>query len=119
MNRARRRGQSLVESTLVLVAFFGMILGIVDVAQMLFSRQTLVQRVNEAARWGSMHPADTEAIRNLVIYGTAKPAPGAPDFLGVRVDAVQVSNVGCPGSDCRILIAVPQYGVRSVEPAEF
>lgn len=113
-----RRGQSLVESALVLAAFLGLVLGIVDVGQLLFERQTLAERVHQAARWGAMHPYDTRAIRNVVLYGTAQPGSEAIPVLGLASDAVQVANPGCPGTDCRISVAVAGRGVRSVEPVE-
>jgi hypothetical protein len=113
-----RRGQSLVESALVLAAFLGLVLGIVDVGQLLFERQTLAERVHQAARWGAMHPYDTRAIRNVVLYGTPQPGIEAIPVLGLASDAVQVANPGCPGTDCRISVAITGRGVRSVEPVE-
>ncbi len=113
-----RRGQSLVESALVLAAFLGLVLGIVDVGQLLFERQTLAERVHQAARWGAMHPYDTRAIRNVVLYGTAQPGSEARPVLGLASDAVQVANPGCPGTDCRVTVAISGRGVRSVEPVE-
>jgi TadE-like protein len=112
------RGQSLVETTLVLAAFIGLVTGIVGVGQTLFARQSLAERVHDAARWGAMHPYDPQAIRNLVLYETTKPSPDARPFLGLAAEAVEVKNPGCPGGDCRVTVAVSGQGVRSVEPFE-
>ena len=118
MRRRGRRGQSLVESALALAVFLGLVVGIVDVAQTLFERQMLAERAQEAARWGAIHRWDPGAIRNVVLYGSPQPADGATAVLGLRGDAVQVANPGCPGRDCRISVAVVGRGVRCVEPVE-
>ena len=41
IRKCHLRGQSLVETTLILAAFMGLILGMVGVGQMLFVRQAL------------------------------------------------------------------------------
>jgi len=112
------RGQSLVESALVLAAFLGLLLGIVNVGEMLFSRQTLAARAHDAARWGAMHPFDPAAIRNVVLYGSPTPERDATAVLGLTGDAVKVTNPGCPGADCRVVVNIASRGVHSVEPAE-
>ncbi len=111
-------GQSLVESALILTAFMGLLLGMAGIGQLLFVRQTLVDRTRVAARWGALNSYDPEAIRNMVLFGTAVPASGQPPFFGLAPTAVEVSNPGCPGPACRIRVAVPEHGIRSVEPAE-
>lgn len=118
MKRRSERGQSLVESALVLAAFLGLVLGIVDVGQLLFERQTLAERVHQASRWGAIHRYDARAIRNVVLYGTAQPSAGTAPVFGLSEDAVQVANPGCPGADCRVTVSIPGRGVRSVEPVE-
>ncbi len=118
MKRRNSRGQSLVESALVLAAFLGMLLGIVNVGQALYSRQTLAARAHDAARWGAMHPYDPAAIRNVALYGNPRPEHDSPAVLGLASDAVQVTNPGCPGADCRVVVAVSSRGIRSVEPVE-
>ena len=118
MKRRGGRGQSLVESALALAVFLGMVLGIVDVAQTLFERQMLAERVQEAARWGAMHPYDARAIRNVVLYGSPQPGGRVAAVFGLESDEVQVANPGCPGRDCRISVAVVGRGVRCVDPVE-
>ena len=116
MMRTRNRGQSLVESAFVLAAFMSLLFGVAQVAETLFTRQTLVQRANAAARWGAMHPYDARAIRNIALFGSAQPEEGATAVFGLSESAIQVSNPGCPGPGCRIAVAFPTHGVRSVEP---
>lgn len=114
----RRRGQSLVESALVLAAFMGLLVGMASVGESLFVRETLADRARMAARWGALNAFDPEAIRRVVLYGTAQPAPTDTAFFGLKARAVEVWDPGCPGRDCRLSVAIPEYGIRSVEPME-
>jgi hypothetical protein len=119
LNRARKQaGQSLVETALVLAAFMGLLLGMIGVGQLLFVRQTLADRTRIAARWGALNHYDPAAIRRVVLFGTSAPAPGQTPFFGLAASAVEVSNPGCPGPECRVSVAIPEHGIRSVEPVE-
>lgn len=92
LSRSGRRGQSLVEATLVLFAFFALLLGIADCGQVLFAHQSLVERARGAVRWGSVHPWEgPQPIVNLVLYGqTQEPAKQIPGYLGMTASNVQV-----------------------------
>lgn len=103
----RQAGQSLVESALILAAFMGLLLGMAGVGQSLFVRQTLADRARVAARWGALNTYDPQAIRGMVLQ--------APSF-GLTPDSVEVSNPGCPGPACRVSVAIPEHGIRSIEP---
>lgn len=117
MNRApKQAGQSLVESAFVLAAFMGLLVGMGAVGESLFVRQTLADRTRMAARWGALAPYDPAAIRRLVLFGTPQPAPGDAPFMNLTLAAVEVSNPGCPGPACRVSVAIPQQGIRCVEP---
>jgi TadE-like protein len=90
--RTGQRGQSLVEATLVLLAFFALLLGVADCGQVLFAHQSLVERARGAARWGSVHPWEgPEPIVNLVLYGqTQAPLKEASGYLGMTPANVKV-----------------------------
>ena len=119
MKRARKQaGQSLVESALILAAFMGLLLGMAGIGQLLFVRQTLADRARMAARWGAMNSYDPGAIRRMVLYGTPAPAADAAPFMNLAASAVDVSNPGCPGPACRVSVAIPEHGIRSVEPMD-
>jgi hypothetical protein len=105
MSRARKQaGQSLVETALILAAFMALLLGMTGVGQSLFIRQTLADRARQAARWGALNPYDPAKIREMI------------RFANITDSDIEVSNPGCPGPDCRITVAVPADGIRSVEP---
>lgn len=89
-----RRGQTLVESTLVLLIFLAMLLGVMDCAQVLFSYQSLVERVNTAVRWGVTHPwQGSDAVTNLVLYNQIdEPREAKPGYLGMKPENVVVRH---------------------------
>jgi hypothetical protein len=116
--RHKQAGQSLVESALVLAAFMGLLVGMATIGESLFVRQTLADRARMAARWGALNQYDATAIRRVALYGTAQPTPGDRPFIGLTAAAIDVSNPGCPGLECRVSVAIPEYGIRCVEPME-
>ncbi|HUA18579.1 MAG TPA: TadE family protein [Bryobacteraceae bacterium] len=118
MKSKSRQGQSLVETTFVLAAFMGLLLGMVAVGQTLFVQQTLADRAHQAARWGAVNPYDPAAIRNIVLFGAPEPKKDAAPIAGLSASAVQVGTPGCPGPHCRVSVAIAGHGVRSVEPVE-
>jgi hypothetical protein len=114
----RQAGQSLIETALILTAFMGLLLAMTGVGQLIFVRQTLADRASQAARWGPVNNYDPAAIRDMVRFGTATPEQGQTPFFGLAAAAIEVSNPGCPGVECRVSVAIPEHGVRSVEPME-
>jgi hypothetical protein len=90
--RQRTLGQSMVEATLVLFAFFALLLGVADCGQVLFAHQSLVERARGAARYGSVHPMEgAEPVVNLVLYGqTQAPLKETEGYLGMTSANVQV-----------------------------
>ena len=114
----RRSGQSLIETTLILVAFLGLLFGVVDVGQKLVLRETLTDRVRSAVRWGVLNPYDEAAIRNLVLYGAASPQAGDTRFFGLHQDDIAVNEIDCPGSACRLTVAVESHGIEMSSPVE-
>ena len=67
----RQHGQSMVESTFVLVVFFSLLFGVIDCGQVLVAHQALVERVRSAVRWGVVRPYDGtgDQVANLILYG--------------------------------------------------
>jgi Flp pilus assembly protein TadG len=87
------RGQSLVESTLVLLTFFALLFGVIDCGQVLVAHQSLVERVRSAVRWGVVRPWDGtgEQIANLILYNQPDEPRSATDgYLGLSRANVQV-----------------------------
>jgi Flp pilus assembly protein TadG len=111
---ARSRGQSLVEATLVLLVFFGLLLGVVDCGQVMYSRQVLQERVRAAARWGSVHPFDGtgEQVANMVLYGQIQTPPAAGDtLLGLTR-----KNIDVRANDGLLTVAIVNYQTNFFSP---
>lgn len=119
MSNTRSKGQSLVETSLILSAFVGLLWGMLAIGQSVFVRESVSTRLHDAARWGALNRYDPAVIRNLVLFGTTSPQPDAPPFLGLAASQIVVENPGCPGSNCRVSVAIPAQNIRSVEPVEY
>ena len=88
----KERGQGLVEATFVLLAFFALLLGVIDCAQVLFAHQALEERVRSAVRWGVVHNWEgPERIVNLILYDQESAPRQAPaGYLGLKPENVRV-----------------------------
>ena len=77
--RRKNQGNVIIESALIFIVFFGMLIGAFDFGQFLFVHQALVERVRSAARWGAINDAtDSAAITNMVLYNQAGAPPREP-----------------------------------------
>jgi hypothetical protein len=88
----REKGQGLVEATFVLLAFFALLLGVIDCAQVVFAHQALVERVRSSVRWGVVHQWEgPDRITNLILYGEqVAPSVATEGFLGLKPENVRV-----------------------------
>jgi hypothetical protein len=88
----REKGQGLVEATFVLLAFFALLLGVIDCAQVLFAHQALVERVRSSVRWGVVHAWEgPDQVTNLILYGQQEePRAATNGFLGLKRDNVRI-----------------------------
>lgn len=88
----KRRGQSLIEATLVLLVFFAFLLGVIDCGQVMYSHQALQERVQSAVRYATLHPYDGtgDQVTNLILYDQPQPRPAQSTFLGLTRDNIQV-----------------------------
>lgn len=88
-----RRGQSLVEATIVLLVFFALLVGVIDCGQVIYSHQVLQERVRSAVRYGSLHRFDPngDQIADLILYDQLTDPNGAKSpFLGLSRENIQV-----------------------------
>jgi Flp pilus assembly protein TadG len=117
----REKGQSLVESALVLLVFLAMLLGVFDCAQVLFAHQALVERVRTAVRWGMIHPDQgTAPISNLVLYNqTAEPRATRDGYLGLKPENVRVIHRPAPADapdDELLTVSIVNYESHFFSP---
>ncbi len=112
-----QRGQALVESALSILVFITMMIGVIDLGQMIYFQQSLVERTRAAARYGSISPSQTAAIRNVAIYGNPNPPEGATPVLpGLTQSMVTVETFGVGTVSPRITISISGYPINFVTP---
>ena len=118
----RERGQGLVEATIVLLAFFALLTGVIDCGQVIFARQALVERVRTAVRWGTVHPFDGtgDQVANLVLYDQpSEPHGTAETFLNLMRANVQVTYHPATAErpdDETLSVAIVNYESRFFSP---
>jgi len=109
------RGSAMVETSLVLIVFLMLLIGIADVGQMLFLHVSLVERMREGLRYGVI-TYDPTAIQNIVLYGTASPADGATPSFNLTASMVNVSRMDAKAPEDRIVITLSNYPIQWFTP---
>ena len=110
----RQRGQALVESVLTLTAFLAIFMGMIEVGEILYIHQSLVERTRSAVRWGAVNAWDNTnsptQITNMVLYGTTTPADNATPIFGLTASNVSVTRPQPDYSSAdRIVVSVSGY----------
>jgi uncharacterized membrane protein len=105
------RGQSLVESTFVLLTLVAMIIFIVDMGRIMLNEEYLVERARAAARMAAVNNWAAADVANYVAYNSIS-APGGgtstPGLMGVlpsNVTYTKVVTAGDPSSYVQVSIA--------------
>ena len=116
-----RKGQSLVEATLVLLVFFAFLFGVIDCGQVVVAHQSLLERVREAARWGAVRPWDGGGrVVNLILYNQPdEPRSATEGYLGLTRDNVQVRHRPATPErpdDETLSVAIVNYQYRFFSP---
>jgi len=119
-NRSKR-GQAMVETSLVLLLFLVMLVGMLDFGQVFFIHQALVNQARLGARYGSVHFDDLAKVKNMVVYGSSVPPPVdgqgflPPGYLGLTAAMVDVTRTGA-GNDDRIVITISNFPFHFFTP---
>ena len=101
MRRSRQRGHAMIELAISAAVMVSCLSGTVQFGYTFYIYNELVSAVGNGGRYAAMRtyraasPADIEkgkvAIRNMVVYGDARPAPGAvPQVANLRPEQVRV-----------------------------
>jgi Flp pilus assembly protein TadG len=114
--RKRRKGQALVETGLIIVTFVAMLVGVMDLGQILFFHQSLVERVRSGVRWGAVHAYDETSIKNMIRYNQATQPVGAQPFLGISDSNITVSRLDSGLNTERIQVAIVNFQFYFVSP---
>ena len=114
--RQRRRGSTLVESSVVLLLFLVILIGVLDAGQILFFHQFLTDRARSGARYAVVHAYNADAIANVVAYLDASPAPGTRGLFGLTAAMVQVNRYDAGTAADRVSVKITGYEMRFLSP---
>jgi len=111
------RGSGLVETSLILLIFLMMLIGIIDFGQVLYFHQSLVERARAAARYGAINPTDTDGIKYMAVYNSPT-LPATPNAIlpGLTTSMVTPSNVGADTPEARIMVTISGYPIKFISP---
>jgi hypothetical protein len=112
----RRTGSTLVESSVVLLLFLVILVGVLDAGQLLFFHQFLTERVRSGARYAVVHSYDAAAIANVVAYADPAPAPGTSGLFGLTPAMVQVNHYDAGTLSDRVAVKITGYQMRFLSP---
>ena len=119
-NRRRAKtllGSAMVESALIGVVFFVILIGIFDCGQFLFLQQAMVERARSAARWGAVtDPTNSDAIRNMVLYLQPTVPAGGKASFGLTGDMVSVSTADAGTDNYRLVLRISGYSFTVLSP---
>jgi Flp pilus assembly protein TadG len=105
----------MVESALVLLTFFVMLIGTIDFGQVMFFHQSLVERARTAVRYGVTNPTNTAGIKNMAVYNTVTGTP--PTVLpNLTTAMVTVTNPGANTSGARVVVTISGYPINFLSP---
>ena len=114
-NRSRRRGSTLVELSLVLMIMVWILVGTVDIAQVIYFHHNLVYRARKAAHFGATTSWNETEVKNVVIYGNPE-GTGNPFYGldGANVVSAQLLDAGT--SSARVKVSSQNYPYRFFTP---
>jgi TadE-like protein len=112
----RQKGSTLVESSVVLMLFLVILIGVLDAGQILFFHQFLTERVRSGARYAVVHSFDATAIANVVAFNNPAPAAGTTGLFGLTASMVSVTHSDAGTLSDRVQVKVTGYKMRFLSP---
>jgi hypothetical protein len=113
-----RKGQALIETSLVLVLLVAFVMGTLDFGQYLYFHQALAERARAAARYGAVNPTDRSGIVNVALYNNPNGVSGGASPLLPNLSAAMISlclpgDKFCAdpsaGADSRVTVTISGY----------
>jgi hypothetical protein len=114
--RPARAGSSLVESSIVLFLFLVVLIGILDMGQVMFFHHFLASRVRAGARYAAVHTYSPGVIQNVVVYNRTTVPPGGVGSFGMAPSMVQVNQYDAGTPNARIEVSVNTFTMHFVSP---
>jgi hypothetical protein len=118
IKRKSERGGTLIEFTIVAASFFMMLVGIVSAGNLFYTHNALVEATRRGARYAVLHASgSTTAVRNVVVYGTDSPAPGATSLIyNLQPANVTVTYSGLNLATGTVTVTIDNYTYPFVLP---
>jgi Flp pilus assembly protein TadG len=113
----RSRGDAIVESALVALILANALIGIFDVGNVVFIRQTFASRTRSAARYGAITNATETAVKNMILYGSPSAPEGASTGpFGLTAGMISVARSDLGTSEQRLVVRISGYPYRFFTP---
>jgi Flp pilus assembly protein TadG len=117
--RNSQRGSNLVETSLILLTFLTMLIGVIDFGQVLYFHQSLVERARAAARYGAvcLPTCSTTNVQNVAVYNNSSPS-GTPVAIlpGMTTSMVNVQNLNANTADAQVVVTISNYPINFISP---
>jgi hypothetical protein len=109
LNLGSRRGNAMVEASLVLTLALVLIVVILEVGMALATYQAMTENCRRAARYAVVHPYEETKIKNVAVYGNPDGTGSAMFGLSVDNVAVEVEAFDSVNSVVRVTLERPSY----------
>jgi len=108
----------LVETALTFLVFIVVLIGTLDLAQILFFHQIFNERVRAGARYAAVHIYDAQQIKNFVLYNNPDPPgdPGKTGLFGLKPAEVSVNRYDAGTALDRIEIVISNHPLSFYSP---
>ena len=110
------RGSTLVESSIVLLLFLVILIGVLDLGQVLFFHHFLTERARSGARYAAVHTFNATAVANFVAYNNPSPQAGAQNLFGLSPSMITVAHYDTGTSTERVEVRIAGYSMRFLSP---
>jgi Flp pilus assembly protein TadG len=115
--RKSSRGNTVLETALVGLVFFSLLIGAFDFGQFLFVHQALVERARLAARWGAINdPTNHTATSNMVLYNQSTQPAGGAGYFNLTAGNVAVTDPDVNTNNYRLNVVISGYTYNMFSP---
>jgi len=105
-----------VEGSVSLLAFLVVIIGILDIGQVLFFHHFLNDRVRVGARYAVVHAYEPSVIQNVVAYNSTEAPMGGAGLFGLKPAMIQVNHYDAGTPNERVKVSVTGYKMHFLSP---
>lgn len=114
--RNSERGSSVVESAFIVLIALVLMIGILDVGQMMFMHQTIANRVRSVAREAAVKNYTADNVKNMIVYNTRTPTDGTRGMFNLAPSNVSVTFSDAGSSEQRLYVSVTNLDYRTYTP---